>query len=405
MNRLVTAIGSGGDGLARAANGEILYIPGALPGEEIAPDGARLNDSPERVAPPCPHVAACGGCALQHWSLAAQGEWKRGRVATALFRAGFDIPVALTHQSAPHTRRRADFAIRRAPDGAVTLGFHGPLGVTPVPECQLLRPEILALLPGLATVLRSLTALRREGDAVINLLDSGLDILLRLDGKPGVPDHERLAAFATQNGIPRIATQHGVAAQHAPVRQVFAGATVSPQPGAFLQVTEGSEAAIVQAVLAGLPAKLPRGAIVIDLFAGLGTLSFPIAARAQVQAFEGEPEAAAALAAAARAAGGRVKAGKRDLARQPLLPAELKPARAVVLDPPFAGAKEQVEQIARARGPLVVYVSCNPAALERDARILAGAGFKAASAVAIDQFLWSAHVEAVVVFTPPKPAR
>ncbi|RVT95965.1 class I SAM-dependent RNA methyltransferase [Rhodovarius crocodyli] len=405
MNRTIIAVGAEGDGLARAADGQVSYIPSTLPGEEIGPDGTRLNDSPERVEPPCPHVDACGGCRLQHWSLSAQADWKRARVATALYRAGFDLPVTMAHQSPPHSRRRADFAIRRASDGSVMLGFHGPDGVVPVPECQVVRPEIMALLPGLATVLRSLTALRREGDAVINLLETGPDILLKLDGKPGVPDHERLAAYAGANGIARVATQHGVAAQVKPVRHHFAGAAVTPQPGAFLQATEGAEAAIVEAVLAGLPAKLPRGSVVIDLFAGLGTLSFPIAGRAQVQAFEGEPEAAAALIAGAKAAGGRVKGIRRDLARQPLLPAEVKTARAVVLDPPFAGAKEQVEQLARAKAPPLVYVSCNPAALERDARILAGAGYKAVSAVAIDQFLWSPHVEAVVVFVPPKVAR
>ncbi len=105
-----------------------------------------------------------------------------------------------------------------------------------------------------------------------------------------------------------------------------------------------------------------------------------------------------ALAAAAGRAGARIQAVRRDLARQPLLPAELKPFAAVVLDPPFGGAPEQVPLLARARVRRVVYVSCNPAALARDAKALQAAGYRVMSAVPVDQFLWSPHLEAVVAF-------
>jgi 23S rRNA (uracil1939-C5)-methyltransferase len=84
--------------------------------------------------------------------------------------------------------------------------------------------------------------------------------------------------------------------------------------------------------------------------------------------------------------------------RQPLLPAELKHFNVVVLDPPFAGAAEQVGLIARAKVASVVYVSCNPAALGRDAALLARAGYKVIAATPIDQFPFSPHLEAVVAF-------
>ena len=87
------------------------------------------------------------------------------------------------------------------------------------------------------------------------------------------------------------------------------------------------------------------------------------------------------------------------MARQPLPPAELKAYSAVVLDPPFGGAPEQVPLLARARVPRVVYVSCNPAALARDAKFLKDAGYRVLSAVPVDQFLWSPHLEAVVAFS------
>jgi 23S rRNA (uracil1939-C5)-methyltransferase len=118
-----------------------------------------------------------------------------------------------------------------------------------------------------------------------------------------------------------------------------------------------------------------------------------------VTAVEGSAEAVAALDAAARKAVARVEAVKRDLARQPFLPAELKAFDLVVLDPPYAGAAEQVAQIARSTLRHVIYVSCNPVALARDAAVLRGAGFAVGSATPVDQFRWSAHLESVVAFS------
>ena len=105
------------------------------------------------------------------------------------------------------------------------------------------------------------------------------------------------------------------------------------------------------------------------------------------------------MRAAANQAGlaGRVEASQRDLARQPLMPAELARFAAVVLDPPHAGAAAQTAQIAAAKVPVVIYVSCNPSALARDARLLRDSGYRLLSASPIDQFLWSSRLEAVCV--------
>jgi 23S rRNA (uracil1939-C5)-methyltransferase len=188
------------------------------------------------------------------------------------------------------------------------------------------------------------------------------------------------------------------AAQIGAVSITFAGAGVAPPPGAFLQASPAGEAAIVAAVLAGLPERLPPRAAIADLFAGNGTLTFPLAARARVTAFEGVAESVAALAAAAGKAGARVKAVRRDLDRQPLAAKELHEFAIVVLDPPYAGAAAQVPLLARSGIARIVYVSCNPAALTRDAQVLAKAGYRVATATPVDQFLWSPHLESVVVF-------
>ena len=420
MDLAVASLGAAGDGFARLPDGGSCFVPRSLPGEELtvralgrrgdavlAEPEAVLRASPDRVEPPCPHFADCGGCALQHWADAPYAEWKRAKLAEALARAGFaDAPVAPLLRTPPRARRRADLGLRRRRDGGVALGFHARLGgaVLDLHACEVLDQRLVALFEPLRELLRGLSALRREGSAILNLLDTGPDLLLRTDGALDAAGRSRLAAFAAAHGIPRIAWAAGngapeIAAQHGPVAVRFGDAVVHPPPGAFLQASPVAEAAIRDAVLAVLPERLPARAAIAELHAGVGTLTFALAGRARVDAFEGVAEAVGALAAAAGRTGARIKAVRRDLARQPLLPAELKPYAAAVLDPPFGGAPEQVPLLARARVPRVVYVSCNPAALARDAKALKAAGYRALSAVPVDQFLWSPHLESVVAFS------
>ncbi|MBX6742927.1 MAG: class I SAM-dependent RNA methyltransferase [Acetobacteraceae bacterium] len=418
LDLTIEALGAAGDGIARLPDGRTCFVPRSLPGETLRarPAGRRgdallaeaealLRPSPDRVAPPCPHFGACGGCALQHWAEAPYAAWKRAKLAEALARAGFPkAPVAPLVLTPPGTRRRADLALRRG-SGGVVLGFHAPGSgaVVDLAACTVLHPRLVALFEPLRRLLRGLKALKREGSAVLNLLETGPDLLLRTDAALDAAGRAALAAFASAHGLPRIAWAQGngtpeVAAQLGPAMIRFGEAVVNPPPGAFLQASLAGEAAIRDAVLAGLPERLPPRAAIAELYAGLGTLSFALAGRARVAAFEGSAEAVAALSAAAGRAGARIRAERRDLARRPLLAAELKPFAAVVLDPPYAGAAEQVALLARARVPSIVYVSCNPAALARDARPLAQAGYRVKSAVPVDQFLWSPHLESVIAF-------
>ncbi|HQT80469.1 MAG TPA: RsmD family RNA methyltransferase, partial [Rhodopila sp.] len=171
-------------------------------------------------------------------------------------------------------------------------------------------------------------------------------------------------------------------------------------PGAFLQATAEGEQAIVDAVCRGLPAKITGRSRIAELYTGTGTLTFALAKVARVAAFEGDPAAIAALKQAVNqsALSGRIEAMQRDLARQPLSAKELSAFAAVVLDPPHAGAAAQIAQIAASGVPTVIYVSCNPATLSRDARTLRSAGYWLDGASAIDQFLWSSRLESVCVF-------
>lgn len=394
-----------------------MFLPFTLPGETVrahltgsrggaltATADAIDTPSPDRVPPACGHFGACGGCALQHWAAGPYRAWKADRLREALTRAGFADPhVAATVAVAPGARVRMDLALRRL-GGQLRLGLHRARAaeVIDLAECPVLHPDLVALLPGLRALVGGLAALRREGAAVANRLDRGIDLLLRTDAALTLADRRRLAAFAAAAGLVRLSWAQGDAgpepvAARLPPELTLAGVTVRPAPGAFLQAA--ATGAIQDAVRAAFPEPLPRRARIVELYAGVGTLSFALAPLAPVAAFESDLAAVAALRQAAAAAGlaGRIRAEARDLTRRPLSPAELQ-AEAVVLDPPEAGAAAQLPALAAARPRLVVYVSCNPATLARDASVLAGAGYHVAAATPIDQFLWSARVESVTVF-------
>jgi 23S rRNA (uracil1939-C5)-methyltransferase len=167
------------------------------------------------------------------------------------------------------------------------------------------------------------------------------------------------------------------------------------RPSSSVQAVAEAEAEIVQLVVTAV-AKAKR---VADLFCGIGTFTFPLARSARVLAVDDNEEAVAALAAAARHAQGLkpIETKVRDLFRIPLSPRELEGFDAVVVDPARSGAEAQAQQLARSRVPVAICVSCNPGTLARDARILLDGGYVLESVTPIDQFLFSAHVEAVAV--------
>ncbi len=412
----IDRIGSAGDGVAARPDGGSLHVARSLPGEVVRvqpgqPGGSVraellevVTPSPDRVAPPCPHfLQGCGGCALQHWDDARYAAWKRGLVAAALQRAGYADPdLGALVRTPPQSRRRMDFAVQRR-EGGVLFGLHRAHGreIVDLEVCAVLHPALFALVAPLRATLSGLAALRRTGSVVANLLDGGADLLIRTDGPLAPSDRGKLAGFAAAHGVPRVAWALGdgmpeTACLSSAPFVPFAGHRVEPPPGAFLQASAEGEQAIVQAVLAGLPEQITGRSKAVELFAGCGTISFPVARRMRVLAFEGDAGAASAMRHAQ--SGSRVEATQRDLARQPLSAKELSGACVVILDPPYGGAAMQMPAIAASGVGRVIYVSCNPGALSRDSAALAGAGYRLVTATPVDQFLWSAQVECVAVF-------
>jgi len=223
------------------------------------------------------------------------------------------------------------------------------------------------------------------------LRDQGLEL-------DGLAQTEALLDFCRDRGLARLTLDQGYGPdtfwEPVPATVSLSGVPVDFPAGSFLQATHDGEAALVSAVrdwLAGC-------ATVADLFAGLGTFAFALAASTRVLAAEAARDVHLACRSAAGRAQRPIEASHRDLFRNPLLPDELARFDGVVLDPPRAGAREQVLQLAASTVPRIVYVSCNPSSWARDARVLADAGYRLAELRPVGQFRWSTHVELASVF-------
>ncbi len=360
-------------------------------------------DAVARVAPPCAHAGACGGCAFQDRALDGLATWKRAVVVDALARRGLTPEVAPTLACAPRSRRRARFAAMRGKKGA-RLGFLRAQSheIVDVEACLLVTPALLAAAPALRTLAGfAAPRARRIGITVVET-DSGLDVSLEAAnaleaGKALELDvRERAAAWAAAAAVARLSWNGEPVAERRPPILRIGRATVAPPPGAFLQPTREGEAALQRLVADALGA--PRR--VADLFAGCGTFALRLAERSEVLAVEGDPALVAALDRAWRGADGlkRVVSAPRDLFRRPLRAEELKGVDAVVFDPPRQGAEAQARALADYRGETIVGVSCDADSFARDAAILAEGGWRLRRVAPVDQFLWSRHVELVGVF-------
>lgn len=400
MRLTIERLGHRGDGI-----GDGIFVPRALPGEEVegTVTGDRMDaprivtPSPDRVTPPCAHYRNCGGCALQHATDGFVGEWKQEVVRTALAAQGLAAPVRALHTSPPGTRRRATLAGRRLKRGTM-VGFHARASdvLTEIPECRVLHPDILATLPALNEITRLGATRKGEIALTVTRSDAGPDVAVR-GGKPlDAALRAELGALTGREGLARLAWDGEVLACDTPPAQTFGAARVTPPPGAFLQATQEGEAALAAAILEAVgPARR-----IVELFAGCGTFALPMAASAEVHAVEGDTAMLEALAAGWRQALGLklVTTETRDLFRDPLVANEVSRYEAAVLDPPRAGAAAQTAEIARARVPVIAMASCNPVTFARDARTLRDAGYFLDWIRVVDQFRWSPHVELVARF-------
>lgn len=402
-----------GQGVARH-NGKALFIAGLLPNERaevtLTEDKSkysrgqvkrRLNDSPERVAPRCPHFGVCGGCQQQHASVALQQSSK----STALARLmKHEVNEIISGQPWGY-RRRARLSLSYEPKTQkLAMGFRKAASsdIVDVKQCPVLVPRLEALLPHLRNCLSDLQGARALGHVELVLADNGPLMVLRHTAPLSAQDREKLERFSHSHELTLF-----LAPQSEILERVSGddpwylsdGLRLTFSPRDFIQVNDGVNQQMVAKAIQWLDVQPDDR--VLDLFCGMGNFTLPLAQRAaSVVGVEG--------------VNALVEKGQRnarhnaldnvtffhenleeDVTQQPWAQHGFDK---ILLDPARAGAPGVMQHIIKLAPKRVVYVSCNPATLARDSEALLSAGYQIQRLAMLDMFPHTGHLESMVLF-------
>ncbi|MDM2735703.1 23S rRNA (uracil(1939)-C(5))-methyltransferase RlmD [Citrobacter sp. Ct235] len=402
-----------GQGVARH-NGKTLFIPGLLPQESAdvaitedkkqyakAQVKRRLNDSPDRVTPRCPHFGICGGCQQQHASIELQQRSKSAALSRLM---NHDVTEAIADAPWGY-RRRARLSLNfQTKTQQFQMGFRKAASndIVDIRQCPILVPQLEALLPELRACLSSLQGIRYLGHVELVQAGSGTLMILRHTAPLTVQDNEKLERFSHSKGLSLYL------APQSEILETVSGQTpwyesnglrLNFSPRDFIQVNEGVNQKMVASTLAWLDVQ--PGDRVLDLFCGMGNFTLPLATRAaSVVGVEGVP---------ALVEKGRENAQQNelhnvtffhenleeDVTRQPWAKNGFDK---VLLDPARAGAAGVMQHIIKLQPGRIVYVSCNPATLARDSEALLRAGYQIQRLAMLDMFPHTGHLESMVLF-------
>jgi 23S rRNA (uracil1939-C5)-methyltransferase len=418
-----------GAGVVAVPGGKRVLVPGALAGEQIRFRRERrrrnfdegvllevLRPSLQRAVPACEYFSRCGGCSLQHLESAAQLAMKQASLLDSLERIGKVRPkqiLAPISAAAWGYRRRARLAVRHvAKKGRVLVGFREreQPRVVDMLSCQTMHPAVSRLLPALSELVGALSIRARLPQIEVTVADNATALVLRVLDPPAAGDMEVLRGFALRHAV-RIYLQSAgpesvVALDPSQVDEDLCygipawGLSLRFGPVDFIQVhPEVNLRMIDQAIELLEPVATDR---VLDLYCGMGNFTLPLARCAgEVIGIEGARPAIERARQNATAAG---------LANTRFIEADLSGAGAegawtreafdlVLLDPPRTGAAELLPALAGVGARRIVYVSCHPGTLARDAGLLVAAhGYRLLAAGVMDMFPQTSHVESMALF-------
>ena len=415
-----------GRGVARH-EGKAVFVSGALPGERVRAKlvrrhrqfdegqvGEVLEASPDRVEPACAHFGTCGGCVLQHLAPAAQIAAKQHTLLENLARIGQVEPRRVLEPLAGDPwgyRRRGRLSVKDVrKKERVLVGFRELDGryVADLAQCHVLHPSVGTKLAQLSALVQSLDARGDIPQIEVAVADRVAALVIRHLQPLSAGDVEKLVAFGRAEGLAMLAQPGGpdtVRALDGDAPELtFAlprhGIELAFEPLDFVQVNATMNERMIDHALALLE---PRaGESVLDLFCGLGNFTLPIArAGAATVGVEGDAGLVARARANAARNGLEVEYFAADLfADQRDAPWAARRYDAILLDPPRAGAAEALEYLPRREVERVVYVSCHPGSLARDAGTLVRRhGMTLEAAGVMDMFPHTAHVESIALFT------
>jgi 23S rRNA (uracil1939-C5)-methyltransferase len=417
-------------------HGKVIFVEGALPGErvgylsfrkkskwEAATMTTLVRESAMRVTPKCPYFGVCGGCAMQHLDPAAQVAIKQRVLEDNLWHIGkvrAGMLMRPIHGPTWGYRYRARLSVRNVPKkGGILIGFHEKksIYVIDMTSCAILPPNVSALIGPLRALITSLSIMEQvpQIELAVGEGDSGVItvLVLRILASLSADDEIKLKAFADQHQVqwwlqrdpaPDSATQYYPMGQQLHYTLPEFGVRMPFKPTDFTQVNHQINRVLVARALRLLEAQ-PQDRIA-DLFCGLGNFTLPIATQARaVVGIEGSTALTQRALENARENG---LEAKTTFACRNLFDISAGDLRALgyfdryLVDPPREGAMALCEALAELtpaqRPQRIVYVSCNPATLARDAQLLVAAGYALAQAGVVNMFPHTAHVESIAVF-------
>ncbi|WP_290635202.1 23S rRNA (uracil(1939)-C(5))-methyltransferase RlmD [Aquisalimonas sp.] len=425
----VESLSHEGRGIAHV-EGKTVFVHGALPGETVRMRYTRshrrfdegrveavLEASPERIEPRCPNFGVCGGCSLQHMPPEQQIRFKQD-VLLEQFRhiGGVEPDQILPPLTGPiwGYRRKARLAVKDVPaKGRVLVGFrekHSPY-VADMTECHVLDPRVAARLTDLSDLIARLSCRDRLPQIEVAIGETTIALVFRNLRAFTEADYAELTAFGQAHDF-AVYEQPGNETTVAPIWPASPRLAYHPapdeaeivfQPTDFTQVNHEINTSMVQRALDYLqPQSQDR---ILDLFCGLGNFSLPLAARAgEVVGVEGDRQLVErAQENAARNGVDNVRFHVADLAADNETPEWLdRPFNKILLDPPRSGAAEVIARVGNLGADTILYISCNPATLARDAGTLVhDHGYRLGCAGVMDMFPHTAHVESLALFRRP----
>ncbi len=420
----VESLSQDGRGVARR-EGKVVFVRGALTGERVELESVRkrrsydeavageiLEASPFRTAPVCAHFGICGGCTLQHLDPGEQLAAKEQALVEVLERVGGVTPNTIFPRiTGPHYgyRRKARLGAKYvAPKGRVLVGFHEAGGryVTDARECPVLDWQGPPLPQLLAELIGSLESYTQCPQVEFAAGESSTAFVFRLLQQPSRDDVARLIDFGREHDCAIWTQTGGPASLHllyGPALLNYAlpafDVTLHFLPIDFVQVNAVVNRGLVSAAIERLD--LDSESRVLELYSGIGNFSLALARSAgEVVSVEGAADLVQRARANARANGiANVGHHVSDLSEAPGSAAWLQGRyEAVVLDPPRSGARAVIPELRRVGTEKILYVSCHPATLARDAADLETAGFTLQATGVADMFPHTAHAEAMALF-------
>ena len=408
-------------------DGKAVFVDGALPGETVRfvytrqsrrhDEGrvdAVIDASPDRVTPHCPYFGVCGACSLQHLDAARQIDAKQRSMLDALERIGGVRPesilVPLTAEPWGY-RRKARLGVRYVRKmGRVLVGFREKRAnyLTEMDSCAVLHPSVGERLSDLADLVGSMQARDQIAQIEVAVGDNATQLVFRNLVELAQDDLDRLIAFARETGL-FVALQPGGPETVSPLwpseqslyyEHPAYDVRVDFQALDFIQVNAGINRKMVPFALELLD--LHSDDVVLDLFAGLGNFTLPLARRAaRVVGVEGDEVMVGrardnALANGIENTEYHAADLMGDMSGAPFLGQHYDK---ILLDPPRLGAQEVIAHIGKLGAKRIVYVSCHPGTLARDAGLLVNDhGYRLVSAGVMDMFPHTAHVESIALF-------